>query len=163
MTSADLQLSPSSIMLQILIKVVMTCALATSALSKPFHVHDPLAPNPVAPFENVAIALPPPTTGKVTYRQATRDTILSRKAARVASRGRALQPRQSARVYPTCSSSDPAYIPQSGFVNFPGYSLDSASANLIVSIFGVMTLMDLFTDPSSRMVTFRRLLPRLHA
>jgi hypothetical protein len=80
-------------MLQSLIKVVMACALATSAISKPLHVHNPLAPSPVVPLENGTIFLPPNPDGKISYRQATRDTILTRAASRAASRGRALQPR----------------------------------------------------------------------
>jgi hypothetical protein len=140
-------------MFQTLIKVVITCALATSALSKPLHIHNPVAPSPVARFENGTIALPPSSDGKVTYRQASRDTILSRKASRAASRGRALQPRQSARVYPTCdSSSGPEYIPQSGFVNFPDYALDAASAILIVSIYNIRGPLNSIADSPFRKV-----------
>ena len=118
------------------------------------HIHNLLAPSPVVPFENGTIPLPPSTDGKISYRQATRDTILARAASRAASRGRALQPRQSARVYPTCdSSAGTAYIPQSGFVNFPGYSLGTASANFLVSIGNAKTSLDQITDPPFRMAT----------
>lgn len=77
---------------------------------------------------------PPDADFKITYRQASKESILRRaESRRLAARAGALQPRQSARVYPTCSSSDPAYIPQSGFVNFPGYSIGTAAANFLVS------------------------------
>jgi len=126
-------------MLQILIKVIMTCALATSALSQP-QFTKPTSIDPLAPLANGALPpLPVHIPSKATYRQASRDSILTREERRAASRGRALQPRQSARVYPTCATGTTNSIPQSGFVNFPGYSLGTASANFLVSIANVRT------------------------
>jgi len=117
------------------------------------NIHNPRAPSPVVPFENGTVpVLPRDINSKLTYRQATKDNILSRAESRAASRGRALQPRQSARVYPTCdSSAGAAYIPQSGFVNFPGHSLGTASANFLVSIGNVQNSLDPITDPPFRM------------
>jgi len=120
-------------MFQALISSVVACAIATSAFAYP--QPNKAATHIMGPFENGTFpALPLHIASKVTYRQASREGILSRaESRRAASRGRALQPRQSATVYPTCSSGSPNSIPQSGFVNFPGYSIDTNSANLLVS------------------------------
>jgi hypothetical protein len=121
-------------MLQLFIKMIMVSALATSALSQPQFTKARTL-DPLAPFKNGTVpALPLHVDSKVTYRQASRDGILSRvESRRAASRVRALQPRQSAAVYPTCASGTVNSITASGFVNFPGYSIDSNTANLIVS------------------------------
>lgn len=120
-------------MLQILTKVAMTCALATSALSKPLGT--PTTVTGMQPFENGTYpALPLHLDSKITYRQASRGSILGRaEAKRVGAKNHALERRQSATVYPTCSTGTVNSIPRSGFVNFPGYSIDANSANLIVS------------------------------
>jgi hypothetical protein len=128
-------------MLQVLIKVIMTCALATSALSQPQFTKATTI-DPLAPLANGAIpALPVQIPSKATYRQASRDSIIAREERRIASRGRALQPRQSARVYPTCATGTTESVPQSGFVNFPDYALDSATSINLVSICNARTPM----------------------
>jgi hypothetical protein len=129
-------------MLQVLIKVIMTCALATSALSQP-QFNKPTSVDPLAPLDNGAVpALPVHVPSKATYRQASRDSILAREERRLASRARALQPRQSARVYPTCATGTTESVPQSGFVNFPDYALDSATSINLVSIWNARTPMN---------------------
>jgi len=113
-------------MVYILDKLVMAAVLVSVTLGA-------AVPDPTVDF--VPAPLSSDVGTKITYRQASKEDILRRADARRVG-SRALQPRQSARVYPACSpSSDPAYIPQSGFANFPGYSIDTNSANTIVSAF----------------------------
>jgi hypothetical protein len=123
MTSAEVIRSKiHSAMFQSLFAVVVTCAIVGSAIA-----------GVPAPQVGIVPSIAE-DKGKITYRQASKAEILRRaESRRIAARGVALQPRQSAKVYPTCSSGSPGYIPQSGFVSFPNYAIDANSANLLVS------------------------------
>jgi hypothetical protein len=111
-------------MFQMLVNVLVACAMTGSVLSD-------ATPAPATGTQPLIL---PEDNGRITYRQASREDILRRaEARRVAPRAGALQPRQSATVYPTCSSGSPGYIPESGFVSFPEYSINTNSGNLLVS------------------------------
>jgi hypothetical protein len=78
------------------------------------------------PTERDGLVPVPVSLSRHTPRQVTRSDLLRRIAARneLSKRKQALQPRQSAIVYPSCQSTDIAAVPSSGFAQFPGWSVD---------------------------------------
>jgi hypothetical protein len=71
----------------------------------------------------------PESLSRWTPKQLTRAEIVRRQSRR----NQALQPRQSAKVYPTCSDSGVNAIPSSGFVSFAGYYVGRGGDYDIVS------------------------------